>query len=316
MDEPIKIGISACLLGHPVRYDGGHKKDPFLTETLGRYVEYVPVCPEEGYGLGVPRETLRLVGDPASPRLETSKTGIDHTEGMLRYARKTVKELESAALCGFIFKSNSPSSGMERVKVYNKKGMSVKSGVGLFAGVFMAHFPRIPAEDEGRLHDPGLRENFIERIFTLRRWRQMLAAQKSLGGLVDFHTCHKLLILSHSQKHYRTMGKMVATAKGTPFDELLENYETLLMEALRLKATPKKNANVLQHILGYFKKQLSADEKQEILEVLDQYREGFIPLIVPITLANHYVRKYRKPYLSRQTYLNPHPIELKLRNHV
>jgi uncharacterized protein YbgA (DUF1722 family)/uncharacterized protein YbbK (DUF523 family) len=314
--EKIKLGISTCLLGENVRYDGGHKLDRFLTDTLGQYVEYVPVCPEVECGLPVPRESMHLEGDPESPRLVTSRTKQDMTERMARWAKRRVVEMEGEGLYGFIFKSDSPSSGMERVRVYNEKGMPVKKGIGMFARIFMEHFPLLPVEEDGRLHDPNLRENFIERIFILKRWREALTKKESRGIVVNFHTKHKLLILSHSPKHYQTMGKLVAKAKELPIKELYQQYQTILMEALQLKTTPKKNANVLQHMMGYFKEQLSADEKQELLEVIDNYRQEYIPFIVPITLVQHYVRKYDQPYLKEQVYLNPHPVELQLRNHV
>jgi uncharacterized protein YbgA (DUF1722 family) len=235
---------------------------------------------------------------------------------MVKWAEKRVVELEKEELCGFIFKSDSPSSGMERVRVYNEKGMPVKKGVGIFARTFMEHFPLLPVEDEGRLHDPKLRENFVERIFTLKRWRKVLTKKESRGNLVDFHTQHKLLILSHSPKHSQLMGKIVARAKDIPLKEIYQQYQTILMEALQLKTTPKKNANVLMHMMGYFKEELSSNEKKELLEVIDHYRQEYIPLIVPITLINHYVRKYDQSYLKQQIYLNPHPLELQLRNHV
>jgi uncharacterized protein YbgA (DUF1722 family) len=186
----------------------------------------------------------------------------------------------------------------------------------MFARIFTEHFPLLPVEDEGRLHDPALRENFIERIFILKRWREALTKKESRGIVVNFHTHHKLLILSHSPKHYQTMGKLVAKGKELPIKELYQQYQTILMEALQLRTTPKKNANVLQHMMGYFKEQLSADEKQELSEVIDHYRQEYIPFIVPITLIRHYVRKYDQPYLKEQVYLNPHPLELQLRNHV
>jgi len=314
--DKIRLGISTCLLGENVRYDGGHKLDRFLTDTLGQYVEYVPVCPEVECGLSVPREAMHLEGDPESPRLVTLRTKQDMTERMVSWAKKRVVDLEKEGLCGFIFKSDSPSSGMERIRVYNEKGMPVKKGVGMFATIFMDHFPLLPVEDEGRLHDPKLRENFVERIFTLKRWREVLAKKESRGNLVDFHTQHKMLILSHSPKHYQIMGKLVAQVKGIPLKELYQKYQNILMEALQLKSTPKKNANVLMHMMGYFKEQLSSDEKQELLEVIDHYRREYIPLIVPITLVNHSVRKYDQSYLKQQVYLNPHPLELQLRNHV
>jgi uncharacterized protein YbgA (DUF1722 family)/uncharacterized protein YbbK (DUF523 family) len=312
----IKLGISTCLLGRAVRYDGGHKLDHFLTETLGKYVEYVPVCPEVECGMSIPREAMHLEGDPESPRLVTIHSKIDKTSQMIEWAQKRVVELEKEELMGFIFKSDSPSSGMERIKVYNEKGMAVRKGVGLFARQLMEHFPLLPVEEEGRLHDPALRENFIERVFVFARWRELLAGNPNMGGLVAFHTKHKLLILSHSAKHYQDLGKLVARAKKIPWKRLLEDYQEQLMEALKPKATPKKNANVLMHIAGYFKDQLTSGEKAELLEIIEQYRKELVPLIVPVTLLNHYVRKYGQSYLRDQCYLHPHPIELQLRNHV
>jgi uncharacterized protein YbgA (DUF1722 family)/uncharacterized protein YbbK (DUF523 family) len=316
MTDRIRLGISTCLLGEKVRYDGGHKLDRFLVDTLGRYVEYIPVCPEVDCGLTVPREAMHLVGDPDSPRLVTIKTGKDITGQMTRWARRKVLELERKDLSGFIFKSKSPSSGMERVKIYDADGMPSKKGVGIYARIFMDHFPLLPVEEEGRLHDPVIRENFIERVFTLARWRKATAKSRSRATLVDFHTRHKLLILSHNQQRYREMGRLVARAKDAPLAEILEEYQQRLLEVLKFKTTPKKNANVLMHIMGYFKKRLSSDEKKELLDVIQLYRNEFAPLLVPVTLVNHYVRKYREPYLLKQYYLNPHPIELQLRNHV
>ncbi len=315
MENRIKLGVSACLMGENVRYDGGHKLDRFIRDTLGEYVDFVPVCPEVECGMPVPREAMRLVGEPQSPRLVTIRTGKDMTKQMVDWAKRRVVELESEGLCGFIFKSNSPSSGMERVKVYTEAGMPSKSGVGLFAKTFMDHFPLLPVEEEGRLHDPLLRENFIESIFALKRWRKAKQAKLSRGDLVDFHTRHKLQLMSHSVVLYRETGKLVAQGKEMPLEELYRSYETLLLKTLGLKCTVKKHTNVLQHMMGYFKKQLSPDEKQELLDVIFDYRNGLTPLIVPVTLFNHYVRKYDEKYLKQQTYLNPNPTALKLRNH-
>jgi uncharacterized protein YbgA (DUF1722 family)/uncharacterized protein YbbK (DUF523 family) len=314
--EKIRMGISSCLLGENVRYDGGHSHDRFLTDTLGQYVEYVHVCPEVGCGMPVPREAMHLEGEPDSPRLMTIHTRQDMTDRMLNWSKKQAVELEKDDLCGFIFKSNSPSSGMERVKIYDKNGVPVKKGVGMFAKVFMEHFPLLPVEEDGRLNDPILRDNFIERIFIFKRWRELLEKKATRGNLVDFHTRNKLLILSHSQVHYRSMGSLVAKAEELPVKELYREYQTILMEALRLKATPKKHANVLMHIMGYFKQELTPDEKQEMLDLINNYRLGHLPLIVPVSLINHYVRKYDQPYLKEQIYLKPHPLELQLRNHV
>lgn len=315
MSEKIKVGISTCLLGEMVRYDGGHKLDRFLVNTLGRYVDYVSVCPEVECGLPTPRESMRLVGDPEAPRLVTTRTNVDHTQMMESWASKRVRELESEGLCGFIFKAKSPSSGMTRVKVYGEKGVPAKNGVGIFARIFMNHFPLLPVEEEGRLHDPNLRENFIERLFVFRRWRA--AHENGFGAkdLLAFHTSHKLLILSHSTPHYREMGKLLADLKTQSFEKTLTQYLLHLTQALKLRATPAKHVNVLQHVMGYFKKQLSFDEKAELLENFQHYRQGHFPLIVPITLLNHHLRKIGQPYLEEQVYLNPHPIELALRNH-
>lgn len=315
MENKIRLGISTCLLGEKVRFDGGHKLDRFLRDTLGYYVEYVPVCPEVECGLGIPREALRLVGDPESPRLVTVRTKKDFTDLMMSWAAKRLQELEKENLCGFIFKSNSPSSGMERVKVYNENGTPAKKGVGIFARAFMEHFPLVPVEEDGRLHDIHLRENFIEAIFTMKRWREILAEKRTLDRLVSFHTRHKLLLMAHSPKHSRAMGKLVANGKNQPLDQLFQEYEVQLVAALRLKATVAKNCDVLQHMMGYFKKVLSADEKKELLEIIQDYRQGLVPLIVPVTLINHYVRKYEQAYLGDQAYLQPHPLALKLRNH-
>jgi len=316
MEDKIKLGISACLLGEKVRFDGGHKLDRFLAYTLGEYVDYVPVCPEVEIGLPTPREALRLVGDPEEPRLVFSRSGWDITERMTGWARQRVKELEGEGLCGFIFKGKSPSSGMERVKLYDKNGVPKKEGVGIFARIFMEHFPLLPVEEEGRLHDPRLRENFIEAVFTFKRWRDCLKDGMNPGRLVDFHTRHKLLLMAHSVELYRRMGKVVAQAGTLPPEELFGGYQQLLMQAMRLKTTVSKNSNVLMHAMGYFKKDLSADEKQELLEVIGNYQRGHVPLLVPVTLLNHYVRKYDEAYLKRQYFLNPHPLELQLRNHV
>lgn len=317
MEEAVRLGISTCLLGERVRYDGGHKLDRYLVNTLGQFVEFVPVCPEVECGLPVPRESLRLVGEPEAPRLVTTRTHRDETDRMVRWARRRVVELEREDLCGFIFKSRSPSSGMARVKLYGPSGVPSNRGVGMFARAFMEHFPHLPVEEEGRLGDPVLREAFIERIFAFRRWRALRGERRRRGLLVAFHTRHKLQIQAHSPQHLREMGRVVAaSSRELDLEDRYGRYLELFLEALQRRATVRKHAAVLTHMLGYFKKQLAADEKQEILEILHRYRDGLVPLIVPITLVNHYVRKYREPYLSVQHYLRPHPLELRLRNHV
>ncbi len=316
IEEKIKLGISSCLLGEKVRYDGGHKLDHFLKDTLGKYVNWVKVCPEVEMGLPVPREAMRLVDDPDNPKLMTIKTKIDYTENMLSWAKKRLTELENESLCGFVFKSRSPSSGMKGVKVYLSSGIPVNKGVGIFAKSFIRKFPFIPVEDDGRLHDPILRENFIERIFVYKRWQNLVKNDASTEGLVTFHTDHKFLILSHSHKHYTQLGKLIANAGNIDRIEIQKQYFTTLMESLQLIATVKKNTNVLQRIYGYLKKYLTTDERQELNEIISNYHKQLFPLIVPITMINHYVKKHDEPYLKRQVYLNPHPLELMLRNHV
>jgi len=315
-DGPIRILVSSCLLGEKVRYDGGHKRDPFLVETLGRFVEYVPVCPEVECGLPTPREAMRLVGDTDFPRLVTAKTGVDHTRKMQGWIRTKLEALEGLDLCGYICKKDSPSSGMERVKVYGETGIPANVGSGIFTKAFLDRFPLIPVEEEGRLQDPELREMFVERVFTLRRLRDRILQGKTRGNLVEFHTDHKLLILAHGRPLYTEMGKLVAHAKGLPLEELYGRYQHLLMKALRLRTSPAKCADVLMHMMGHFRKFLTSDEKQELLEVIGRHRKCLIPLVVPVMLLRHYVRKYDVAYLKRQVFLNPHPVELMLRNHV
>lgn len=312
----IKVGVSACLLGEKVRYDGGHKHDSYITDTLGRFFTFVPVCPEVESGMTTPREAMRLEGDPAAPRLMTRISRIDKTEQMLSFCRSKVAELEKADLCGFIFKKDSPSSGLFRVKVYDDKGMPKKIGSGLFAAAVAKQLPLLPMEEDERLFDANLRENFIARVFSYHRWKDFQGDSPDIGSLVAFHTSQKLLMMAHSPKHYREMGVLVAHGKEIGRQELFRRYEELFMNGLAMHATAKKNTNVLQHIMGYFKKELSTDEKSELQEVITSYHDHLVPLVVPMTLLRHYVKKYEQPYLKKQAYLSPHPAELMLRDHV
>ncbi len=317
MTETVKVvvGVSACLLGEKVRYDGGHRHDLLITDTLGKFFTYIPVCPEVECGLPVPREPMHLAGDIDNPRLVTIHTGIDHTGRMKKWSRDKLDEMEGAGLSGFIFKGKSPSSGMRGIKIYRDSARPVLSGTGLFAAAFMKRFPLMPVEDEGGLHDPGLRENFIERVFVYNRWQELAGNGCPAADLIEFHTRHKYLIMAHSPKHLALLGKMAGKASDASPDAI-ESYHRNLMDALRLIATPAKNTNVLQHIMGYFKKTLDHTEKEELLEIIDRYRRGLIPRIVPVTLLNRYALKYDQSYLKKQYYLNPHPVELMLRNHV
>jgi uncharacterized protein YbgA (DUF1722 family)/uncharacterized protein YbbK (DUF523 family) len=318
MEDPvIRLGISTCLLGKEVRFDGQHKRDLFLIDELGKYVEWVPVCPEVEMGLPIPREAMRLIGDPGTPRLVTNKTGIDHTERQLSWARGRLEELAQEGLHGFVFKKDSPSSGLYRVRVYNDKGVPQRNGTGLFARAFTERFPLLPVEEEGRLHDWRLRENFVDCVFAYRRWTHMLEQNPSPGGLVEFHTAHKLTLMAHSPKHYREMGRLVAQAGSLPWDEIADQYAALLMEGMRELASPGKNVNVLQHLMGFLKDELDREDKAELLGLMEDYRLGRVPLIVPITLLKHHLRRPTVPeWVHKQAYLYPYPKELMLRNHV
>jgi len=313
---PIRIGISACLLGEKVRYDGGHKRDNYLVETFGRYVEWVPVCPEVELGLGTPRETLRLVRLGNAVHMIMPKTGADHTEAMRNYAARRVRELVKEELRGYILKKDSPSCGMERVRVFDDHGVPDKSGRGLFAEALLQHFPNLPVEEEGRLCEAHLRENFIERVFAYERLRLIFAGPWKISGLVAFQTAHKLLLMAHSPQAYKSLGRLVAEAKSVPRADLRQRYEAEFMDALREMATTKRHVNVLQHMAGYFSKQLDTASRQELQSVIQDFHAGIVPLVVPLTLINHYVRKFEVEYLRGQLYLQPHPKELMLRNHV
>ena len=264
----IRVGISACLLGQEVRYDGGHKRDRYITDTLGEFFEWVPVCPEVELGLGTPRETLRLEGNSTTPRLVFAKSRGDITQAMQAWASSRLDGLARLDLSGYILKSDSPSCGMERVRVYRPSGIPGKDGVGIFARALMDRFPLLPVEEEGRLHDLPLRENFIERVFCFRRWRDLVAGGLTRGKLVAFHTAHKLLLMAHSPKHYVELGRLVANAKALSVRNLEARYGDLFMSALKIKATAKKHTNVMHHILGYLKRDMDARDKAELLAVI------------------------------------------------
>jgi uncharacterized protein YbgA (DUF1722 family)/uncharacterized protein YbbK (DUF523 family) len=310
--DRIRIGVSSCLLGEEVRFDGGHKRDQYVTEILGRYVDWVPVCPELEMGLGVPREALRLVGNPDAPRLLTVKTGVDHTEGMLAWARERVAALREMDLDGYILKSKSPSCGMERVRVYTEAGMPSRSGPGLFARALTEAMPLLVVEEEGRLNDPRLRENFVARVFSHHRWRQLTRTRVRPADLVAFHARHKFLLMAHSEPHLRQLGRLVARARA----ELLPRYAEGFFAALRVKTTTRKHTNVLQHIAGHFRERLDRRDREELSETIEEYRQGLVPLVVPLTLLKHHIRRLELAYLQDQVYLEPHPRELMLLNHV
>jgi uncharacterized protein YbgA (DUF1722 family)/uncharacterized protein YbbK (DUF523 family) len=318
MTEPerVRLGVSACLLGTEVRWDGGHRRDAFLTDTLGPFVEWVPVCPEVEIGLGVPRDTLRLVGVSARPRLVVQKSGEDLSARMRRYARAKAKELAALGLHGYVLKRASPSCGLFRVRVYGEDGVPGGGGRGLFAAALVERLPALPVEEEGRLGDPAIRENFIERVFAAARWQRLLDGRPRARDLVTFHTAHEFAVLAHSPRHYRALGRRVAAAGPVLTKAKLEEYGTLFMEALAVRATRRSHLNVLQHLAGFFKRQLPPDERAELGEVIGEYGRGLVPLVVPIALIRHHVRRFSATYLADQVYLRPHPKELMLRNHV
>ena len=315
-DQTIRIGISACIVGQEVRFSGGHKLDRFIRDTLGSFVEFVPVCPEVDIGLGVPRESLRLRRRKDDKiALVAPKSDSDHTAAMKRYATRKVRELADLDLCGFIVQKGSPSCGMERVKVYPAKGNGApaKSGRGRFTEVLMDKMPLLPVEEDGRLNDPVLRENFIERVFAYRRLRHLFSGRWTIGQLVDFHSNEKLLLMAHSS--YRPLGQLVARAKELPRAEVKSEYQRLFLAAMSRKTTVNKHVNVLQHISGYFRRDLDESSRAEVHDLVEAYRKRLVPLVVPITLMKHHARKLGLDYLERQTYMSPHPRELMLRNH-
>ncbi|UCE88041.1 MAG: DUF523 and DUF1722 domain-containing protein [Deltaproteobacteria bacterium] len=311
----MRLGISSCLLGQEVRFDGGHKRSRFLTDILGPFVEWVPICPEVEVGMGIPRETVRLVRQGDDVRMVAPKSEVDWTDRMNRYAQRRVRALPKLELSGYVLKKDSPSCGFTRVRVYGAKGMPEKKGRGLFAAELVDAFPHLPVEDEGRLNDPVLRENFIERIFAYRRLRDRFQGRWTLGEVVAFHAAHKLQIMSHSPKAYTELGRLVGEGKKLPRDELRARYEEGFMTALSAHATVRRNVNTLHHIMGYFKKSLAGRAKQELLGLIEDYRSGLVPLVVPLTLVRHYVAEFDIAYLQDQHYLEPHPKELMLRNH-
>lgn len=315
MQEKIKIGVSSCLLGFEVRHDGSHKRDRYITDTLGEYFHYIPFCPETAIGLGTPRPAIRLLRKDSDIHLvESREQNVDHTAKMKTVSSTYCRQVGD--LSGYILKNKSPSCGMERVNVYDEKGMPQKEGVGLFAAELLANQPNLPVEEEGRLRDARVRENFIERVFCYHRWQKMLAEGLSKHALMEFHRQHKYILLAHNEKLYRKIGKLVADVTKKNLKDTADDYLHMFMQAMKKKTTPKTHVNVLQHSMGYLKKHLDSEDKTELLEIFSRYAKGELPLIVPLTLLNHHFRKYPQQYIQQQFYMNPYPEELMLRNHV
>lgn len=310
-DHPrLKVGISACLLGQKVRYDGGHKADDFLVGRLSKFVHYVPVCPEVELGLGTPREPIRLERQGDGIHLIGVRSDADHTASMARYAADRTEALIADDLAGYVFKKDSPSCGMERVKVFGRAGGPSRDGRGVFAAEFMKRFPLVPVEEEGRLQDAGLRRSFLVRLYAGRRLRDLFRGRWTRANLVAFHSREKLLLLAHDPEAYRDLGRLVARVKDLPRAEFIDRYERRFMEGLRRVATRGRHANVLQHIAGYFKDSGTAEDRQERAAAIDDYRRGLVPLEAPLLLLRHDVRRSDQSYLREQTYLDPFPRDL------
>jgi uncharacterized protein YbgA (DUF1722 family)/uncharacterized protein YbbK (DUF523 family) len=299
-----------------VRFDAGHARDRFVVETLGRWFEFVPACPEVDVGMGVPRPAIRLVDEGQGVRLVAPSTGEDFTDRMNAYAATKVRELAAIDLDGYVLKKSSPSCGLERIRVYRDGRVHRKDASGLFAARLLDRWPALPVEDDGRLNDAKLRENFIERVFCRNRWRALVRRGLTRRRLVEFHTAHKLLVFAHNETAARRMGKLVGEAGKVPDREVFARYEVELQAAVRSKASPARHANVLQHALGHLKTMLDAEEKREILAAIDDFRTGLLPLVVPLTLLRYNIRRHGVEYLAGQLYFDPHPKELMLRNHV
>lgn len=314
-DRRVRIGISACLLGANVRYDGGHKRNDFLVDTLGRFVDWVPICPEAESGLGTPREPMRLARVGDTVRLITVSSGRDVTSTLEQYAEGRVGRLDGEGLCGFVLKSDSPSCGLHRVKISDDAGDVSRARRGIFTSRLVERFPDLPAEEEGQLSDPRLCDNFIERVFAYSRLRELFASRWTIGALVRFHTAHKLIVMAHSPDVYRQLGRFVARSQAMHRADVERRYTSMLMSALAIVATPQRHTNVLQHMAGYFKNRLDAASKAELGASIEDYRCERVPRVVPMTLIRHHVRTHDVPYLARQLYLEPYPSELMIRVH-
>ena len=312
---PIPVGVSRCLLGEAVRYDGGHKHDRYVTGVLGRYFEYVPWCPEALAGLGVPRPPIRLTGDPGAPRaVRVADASTDMTDALLAVANRATREM--GTLRGYIFKRGSPSCGMARVKVYGAPGKSPRMGQGVFARAVMQAHPLLPCEEEGRLNDAPLRESFVERVFAYDRWIRAMAHGFTPGRLVAFHTRHKFLLLSHSEVHYRVAGRLVADAGRGDRNRLAGEYLSTFMEGMRRRATRRRHTNVLQHLAGFLKRSIDAGDRRALADIIQEYRRDGVPLVVPIRFLRHHLRRAPDRYVEMQHYLEPCPDDLGLRNHL
>lgn len=310
------VGISSCLLGEEVRYDGGHKRNTFITDELADHVKFITTCPEAAIGLGIPRPPIHLVGDADKPRvLRVSDHSVDVTQPLNNYSHIRAQELTT--LSGYVFKKDSPSCGLRSVKLFRENGKQpVRKGQGVFAKAITTEYPQLPVEDEGRLNDAGLRENFVNRVFIYHQWQQLIASGLTAKKLIGFHSQQKYLLMAHSQAAYKRMGQLLSDLSGGKLAQVKDQYISELMHTLSRRVTHQRHVNVLQHIMGYLKKKIDAEDKQELTELIEKYRQQQVPLVVPVTMLRHYFRKHPDPYIEQQSYLNPAPEALKLRNHI
>ncbi len=312
----MRLGVSACLMGDEVRYDGGHRRFPYLVDTLARFFTLVKVCPEVGVGMDTPRETVRLEGRADAPRMIASETGSDWTARMNRWSRAKVRELKAEDPCGFVFKKNSPSCGVFGVEVFDEKGRVGDHGSGLFASEFRRKNPLAPVEEEGRLEDPVLRENFVERVFAYHRLKMVFAGRWNRGTVVEFHGREQYLLMAHSPKHLKQLEQLTAAIGRHPRGEFKALYMAGFMEAMAVKATVGRHSKAMRRLAVCLRDHLAAPERTRVLRLIDEYRSGLIPLMVPLTLLAHFSELHEGAGLAGQTYLHPHPNELLLRNHV
>ncbi|HEX4997095.1 MAG TPA: DUF523 and DUF1722 domain-containing protein [Terriglobia bacterium] len=310
----VRVGISSCLLGACVRFDGGHKRDPFLTDSFGKYVEWIPVCPEVEMGLGVPRETLRLVERNGAARIVAPASGKDHTRAMSEWAGERLRQLDKEGLCGYVLKRGSPSCGLERVRVHHANGQVTKDGQGVYASHLVAEFPHLPIEEEGRLNDPRIRENFVSRVFSYQRWKTLCSEGAALSSLMTFHARHKYLLMSRNQAGASRLGALLGQWRSPEVGCVYAEYIQGFMDVMAHTPSRRGHTNVLRHLAGYFSERLGPDDRAELTESIERYRRELLPLIVPVTMVRHYVRQFQIAYLQDQIYLDPHPHELMLLN--
>ncbi|WP_396587798.1 YbgA family protein [Bermanella sp. R86510] len=317
----IHVAISSCLLGEKVRYNGGHKRSHYIDNVLSNYFNFVPICPEVGIGMGTPRKAIRLITTSSNNQegieaVETGDNSVRYTQQLTDYARAQAQQIKDVS--GYIFMQKSPSCGYTRVKLYHENGNPLEVTQGIYAAEIERLLPLIPKEEAGRLTDPMLRENFITRVMAYHDWQENVAADLNKKSLMDFHTRHKYLLMAHHIPSYQSLGRLMSDLKGRSLEEIAQDYIEGFMAALKHIANRKKNSNVMQHLQGYVKKHLTSEERQEMRNVIDQYRTGIVPLVAPLTLLNHHINKHTQDdgYLLKQSYLNPHPFELGLRNAV